>query len=55
MTSMTFAVDADTSRRRPFFEMAMWSARLPSTLVRQRILPVLRLIATTSAKLGREK
>ena len=27
ITSTTFAVDADTSSRRPFFEMAMWSAR----------------------------
>ena len=55
ITSTTFAVDAETSRRRPFFEIAIWSARLPPTLVRQRILPVLRSIATTSAKLGREK
>ena len=55
ITSTTFAVDAETRSRLPFFEIAMWSARLPSTLVRQRILPVFRLMATTSAKLGREK
>ena len=55
ITATTFAVDAETSSRRPFLEMAIWSARLPPTLVRQRILPVLRSMATTSAKLGREK
>ena len=48
------AVDADTSRRRPSGEIAMWSARLPSTCTRQTILRVRRLIATTSARLGRE-
>ena len=35
----------ETRSRLPFFEIAMWSARFPSTLVRQRILPVFRLIA----------
>jgi hypothetical protein len=55
MTSTTRAVEADTSRRRPSGESAMWSARLPSTSTRQAIFFVLRSIATTSAKLGREK
>ena len=32
----------------------MWSARLPSTVVRQTIAPVFSRIATTSAKLGRD-
>ena len=51
---MTFAVDADTSRCLPSGEIAMWSARFPSTLVRQMIALVRRLIATTSARLGRD-
>jgi hypothetical protein len=34
--------------------MAMWSERYPATRTRQRMFPVLMLIATTSAKLGRE-
>ena len=54
ITSTTFAVDADTSRRVPSGEIAMWSARLPSTFVRQTISRVRRSIATTSARLGRE-
>jgi hypothetical protein len=48
------AVEALTSSRAPSGESAMWSERLPSTRVRQTIRRVRRLIATTSAKLGRE-
>ena len=54
ITSTTFAVEADTSRCLPSGEMAMWSARFPSTFVRQMIALVRRLIATTSARLGRD-
>ena len=49
------AVEAETRSRRPSGESAMWSARAPSTLVRQAISRVRRSIETTSAKLGREK
>ena len=55
MTSTTLAVEAETSSRRPSGDSAMWSARLPSTGTRQAIFLVCRSIATTSAKLGREK
>ena len=51
---MTFAVEADTSRCLLSGEIAMWSARFPSTFVRQMIALVRRLIATTSARLGRD-
>ena len=54
ITSMSFAVEADTRRCLPSGEIAMWSARLPSTLVRQMIFLLRRLNATTSARLGRE-
>ncbi len=55
MTWTLRAVDADTSSRDPSGEMPMWSDRWPSTGVRQTISFVLSEIATTSAKLGREK
>ena len=48
------AVDAETRSLRPFREIAMWSARLPSTGTRQTILSVFRSNATTSANDGRE-
>jgi hypothetical protein len=49
-----FAVESDTSRLLPSGEIAMWSARWPSIGKRQMIFWVLRLIPTTSAKLGRD-
>ncbi len=54
ITSITLAVEAETSTCLPSGEIAMWSARFPSTFVRQMIWWVLRLIATTSARLGRD-
>jgi hypothetical protein len=48
------AVEAETSSRRPSGEIAMWSERYPSIFTRQTIRPSRRLIATTSARLGRE-
>ena len=50
----TFPVDADTATCLPSGEMAMWSARWPSTTKRHTIWRVSRLIATTSARLGLE-
>jgi hypothetical protein len=55
MTSTTFAVEAETRSRRPFGESAMWSARTPPTATRHAIRPLATSMATTSAKLGREK
>jgi len=55
MTSTVRAVEAETSSRRPLGDSAMWSARYPSTGTRQTIRPERTLMATTSAKLGREK
>ncbi len=49
-----FAVESETSRVVPSGEIAMWSERCPSMGKRQTISPVLRLMPTTSAKLGRE-
>jgi len=54
MTWTLRAVEAETSRRRPSGEIPMWSARFPSTGARQTICRVRRLIATTSARLGRD-
>ena len=54
ITSTTLAVEAETSTCLPSGEIAMWSARFPSTFVRQMIFRVLRFSAITSARLGRE-
>ena len=48
------AVDAETRKVLPSGEIAAWSERMPSTGVRQAILPVATSSATTSEKLGRE-
>lgn len=50
----TFPVDALTTTVRPSGEIAMWSARTPSTAKRHTISWVRRSIATTSAKDGRD-
>ena len=49
-----FAVESETSRVVPSGEIAMWSERCPSMGKPQTISPVLKLMPTTSAKLGRE-
>ena len=54
ITCPTLPVEAETITSLPSSEIAMWSARWPATGVRQAISSVFRLIATTSAKLGRE-
>ncbi len=53
-TCTVFEVDAETAILVPSGETAMWSERKPDTGNRHLILPVVRSIETTSAKLGRE-